>query len=155
MNQTLLTQQGYQKLTRELQELKSKENRLISQIEEVAQPDESGEDGLATQLKEELVLINNKSEKLDAVLATAKIISGNINTNQVQIGTKVKIKLAGKTEKEFSIVSKYEADPLQQMISDQSPLGQALLGKKINQTVDFEAPIGKLTYKIISIGSIV
>lgn len=54
MNKTLLTQEGYQKLVVELSELKQKQTRLVTQIEEVAQPDESGEDGLATQLKDEL-----------------------------------------------------------------------------------------------------
>ncbi|MBU1088345.1 GreA/GreB family elongation factor [Patescibacteria group bacterium] len=155
MNQVLLTQKGFEKLSQELQELKSKKDLLVSRIEEVAQPDESGEDGLAVQLKEELALISSKLEKLEEVLAIAKIISGNINTNQVEIGTKVRIKLQDKAEKEFFIVSKYEADPARQMISDQSPLGEALLGKKVNESIDFEAPVGKLTYKIISIGSIV
>ncbi|RLC33162.1 transcription elongation factor GreA [Candidatus Shapirobacteria bacterium] len=155
MSQILLTKNGYQRLQQELRELRSQKNHLITEIGEVAQPDESGEDSLATQLKEELGLVNDKLEKIETVLATAKIMNGQIDSSRVQIGTKVKIKLQGKMEREFSIVSQHEADPSQQMISDQSPLGQALLGKQVNQVVDFDAPIGKLSYKILSIAPIV
>ena len=152
MSKTLLTQEGFQKLTEELTTLKQRSNHLITQIEEVAQPDESGEDGLATQLKEELEVVNEKIDNIEEALNSSEIITGkSLSKTQVQVGSKVKIKLAGNTTKQFHIVSHIEADPIQQKISDQSPLGQALLGKKINDSVEFLAPVGKITYKIISI----
>jgi transcription elongation factor GreA len=151
-NKTFLTQSGFEQLTQELADLKLKEEHLITQIEEVAQPDESGEDGLATQLKEELELITGKIQSLEEALEMAQIINGNAPKNgAVQIGSKVKIKISGKKELEFNIVSHIEADPNQNKISDQSPLGQALIGRKINDEVEIEAPIGKLTYKIIAV----
>ena len=147
-----LTQEGYDKLTVQLLELKSKGNRLITQIEEVAQPDESCEDGLATQLKEELEVVNDNIDKIESALEMSEIINGSKSlTNSIQVGSKVKIKISGKTEKEFHIVSELEADPSQNKISDQSPLGLALLGKSLNDEVMVQAPVGKLTYKIVSI----
>lgn len=152
MSKTLLTQEGFVKLTEELSVLKDKSNHLITQIEEVAQPDESGEDGLATQLKEELEVVNEKIDSIEEALGNSEIITGRkLSTSQVQVGSKVKIKLTGNTVKSFHIVSHIEADPVQQKISDQSPLGQALLGRKINDLVEVSAPVGKITYKIVAI----
>ncbi|MFZ2153379.1 MAG: GreA/GreB family elongation factor [Microgenomates group bacterium] len=151
MSKTLLTQEGFQKLSDELLVLKAKSEHLITQIEESAQPDESGEDGLATQLKEELEVVNEKIDNIEDALTNSEIISGRMSKTLIQVGSKVKIKLTGNTTKLFHIVSHIEADPLQQKISDQSPLGQALMGKKINDTVEFMAPVGKITYKIVAI----
>ncbi len=151
MNKTILTQAGYDKLVTELDELKQRQTRLVTQIEEVAQPDESGEDGLATQLKDELEVINSKIEKIEEAFETVEIVNSKSNSDVVQIGTTVKIKIMGNSEKEFSIVSHFESDPSTNKISDQSPLGQALIGRKINDQVEVDAPVGKITYKIIAI----
>lgn len=150
-HKNLLTQDGYDSLEEQLNELKRKQEHLIIQIEEVAQPDESGEDSLATQLKEELEVVNEKIDNLESTLEDSKIISGDIQKDQVQIGCKVKIKISGNLTKEFNIVNQFEADPNTNKISDLSPLGVALIGKKINDEVEVSAPIGKITYKIVSI----
>lgn len=150
-NKTLLTKDGYNKLTEELKELNSKQEHLITEIEEVAQPDESGEDGLATQLKEELELINNKIADIEETLENSQIVTDRPPKGIIQIGSKVKIKISGKNEKTFDIVNHLEANPTENKISDQSPLGQALIGKKVNDEIEVDAPIGKITYKIISI----
>jgi transcription elongation factor GreA len=152
MNKTLLTQKGYDKLSGELTVLKDKKDHLITQIEEVAQPDESGEDGLATQLKEELEVVNNKIDDLEQALEVSQIITDKPKkVTVVSVGCTVKIRLSGRQEKQFSIVSNMESDPTQNLISDKSPLGLALMGKKINDEVEVDAPVGKITYKIISI----
>lgn len=151
MKQTILTQEGFNRLQQELADLKEKQARLISEIEEVAQPDESGEDSLATQLKEELELVINKIEKIEIALETAKVINGKGAKGKISIGSRVKIKISGNSTKIFDIVSDLESDPSQNKISDTSPLGQALLGKKVNDTVNVEAPVGKISYKIVEI----
>ena len=152
MNKTLLTQKGYDKLFLELTVLKDKKDHLITQIEEVAQPDESGEDGLATQLKEELEVVNDKIDDLTQALEVSQIITDKPRKNTtVSVGCTVKIRLSGRQEKQFSIVSNMESDPTQNLISDKSPLGLALMGKRINDEVEVDAPVGKITYKIISI----
>lgn len=151
-NKTLLTKDGYKKLSQELLDLEQKRDHLITQIEEVAQPDESGEDSLASQLKDELELINDKIAELEETLEVSKVIDGDVpKTGLVQIGSKVKVKIAGKTEKEFDIVSELESDPNQNKISDNSPIGKALIGKKVNEEFEVDAPVGKITYKIVSI----
>jgi len=150
-HKNLLTQEGYESLVEQLKELKNEQEHLITQIEDVAQPDESGEDSLATQLKDELEVVDEKIEKLEEVLEDVEIISGKSSRDQVGIGCKVKIKISGNSIKEFNIVSHLEADPNTNKISDKSPLGVALIGKKINDEVEVSAPIGKITYKIVSI----
>lgn len=146
----LLTKEGHLQLSQQLIDLKKRQDHLIGQIEEVAQPDESGEDGLVTQLKEELELTNSKISEIEEGLEVSEIISDKINCDSIQVGSKVKIKVSSAT-KEFHIVSHLESDPSVNKISDQSPLGMALIGKKINDEIEVEAPVGKITYKIVSI----
>ena len=150
-SKTILTKEGYLKLQQEFEDLKVKRDLLIERIEEVAQPDEAGEDGLAFQLKEELEVVNNKIDYLEDSLANVELMNGKASKDHIQVGSKVKIRISGAHEKEFHIVSEFEADPSVNKISDQSPLGQALVGKKLHDEIDFLAPIGKLTYKIVAI----
>lgn len=152
MNQKIiLTQEGFQKLTSQLEELKQKQGRLIDQIEDVAQPDESGEDGLATQLKEELEVTNNQIDEISEALETSEVISNKSDNNIVQVGCKVKVKINNKETREFFIVSHLESDPNVSKISDQSPIGKSLIGKKVNDEFDIETPAGKMTYKVVNI----
>ncbi len=152
-HKNLLTQEGYNSLVLELSELKKKQDHLVSQIEDVAQPDESGEDGLVTQLKEELEVVNDKIDNIEQVFEDYQIIIDDNcdRLSEIQLGCTVKIKLSNDGEKQFTIVNQLEADPLTNRISDQSPLGKALIGKKLNDEVEVSAPVGKITYKIVSI----
>jgi transcription elongation factor GreA len=152
MNQkNLLTRDGYNQLVERLEELKKKQDHLIDQIEDVAQPDESGEDSLATQLKEELEVTNNKIDEIEDALETSEIINNKVDSDIVQVGSKVTIKVSS-TTKEFHIVNHLESDPATNKISEESPLGKALIGKKVNDEIEVEAPAGKITYKVVSIG---
>lgn len=152
MNKTYLTQEGYQQLKEQLSVLTVKRDRLVNQIEEVAQPDESGEDGLATQLKDELEVVYAKIENIEQTLEVTQVMTGQPkNTGMVQVGSLVKIKISGDSIKEFSIVNHMESDPSLNKISDQSPLGLALLGKKLHDEIEVTAPVGKISYKIVSI----
>ena len=69
---------------------------------------------------------------------------------KIDVGCKVTLHISGKKEI-FTIVGEWEADPLQKKISHFSPLGKALLGKKVGEKVEVEAPAGKITYKILNI----
>jgi len=151
MTKNQLTKEGHSQLVSELATLKDWADRLITKIEEVAQPDESGEDSLASQLKAELEVVNSKISSIESVLENFEIISGKNNSTTVQIGSKVKIKILGNSERTFYLVGELEADPASDKISSQSPLGLALMGKKVNEKFEVEAPAGKLTYKIVSI----
>ena len=92
-HKNLLTQEGYNSLVGQLNELKLQQDHLITQIEEVAQPDESGEDGLVTQLKDELEVVDGKIENLEEALEDTEIITDDCQRNEVGIGCKVKIKI--------------------------------------------------------------
>jgi len=151
MTKNQLTKEGHAQLVSELTSLKDRADRLITEIEEVAQPDESGEDSLASQLKAELEVVNSKIASIESVLENFEIISGKNNSNTVQVGSKVKIKISGNSERIFYVVGELEADPSSGKISSQSPLGLALIGKKVNEEFKVDAPVGKLTYKIVSI----
>jgi transcription elongation factor GreA len=151
-NKVLLTQEGYNQLLEQLIDLKKKQDHLITQIEEVAQPDESGEDGLATQLKEELELINEKIDDIEEAIEAPQIITDNqCKDGIVRVGCKVKVKISKKKKKEFYIVSELESDPTENKISDQSPIGKALIGKKVKEEVEVNAPAGKIIYKIVAV----
>lgn len=151
MTKQQLTKDGYNKLKQELIQLNTKASELVDRLEEVAQPDESGEDSLASQLKAELEVINDKISGYEEVLANVEIVTGKNSKTCITVGSVVKVEISGKTKKEFRLVSEFEADPPTNKISDQSPLGIALLGKKIGQKFEIDAPVGKLTYKIVSI----
>jgi len=151
MTKNQLTQEGHQHLVVELADLNARADQLIAKIEEVAQPDESGEDSLASQLKAELEVVNTKISSIEEVLENFVIITGKNSSNTVQVGSKVKIKISGNSERIFHLVGEFEADPSVNKISSQSPLGLAMLGKKVHDQFDVEAPAGKLTYKIVAI----
>ena len=151
MPKTQLTQEGLNKLQQELAVLNQKASELVDKIEEVAQPDESGEDSLAAQLKAELEVLNEKITGYEEALDNIEIVKSNVSKSIAAVGSTVNVKIAGKTDKTFYLVSEFESDPTANKISDQSPLGIALLGKKVNQVFEIDAPVGKLTYKIVSI----
>ena len=147
-----LTKDGFQQLSQELKKLTQRADNLIIKIEEVAQPDESGEDSLASQLKAELEVVNSKIIAIEEVLENHEIISENKKvSDKVEVGSKVKIKISNNGERTFYIVDELEADPSINKISLSSPLGVAMMGKKIGDQFEVDAPIGKLIYKIIAI----
>jgi len=151
MTKNQLTQEGHAQLVNELADLNSKADQLIAKIEEVAQPDESGEDSLASQLKAELEVVNAKISSIEEVLENFEIITDNKSSDFVQVGSKVKIKISGNSERVFHLVGEFEADPSVNKISSLSPLGIAMMGKKVRDQFEVDAPAGKLTYKIVSI----
>lgn len=151
MTKNQLTKEGHQQLLTEMTELNTRADQLITKIEEVAQPDESGEDSLASQLKAELEVVNSKIAAMEEVLENFEIVSSKNSSHLVQVGSKVKVKISGSSERTFHIVGEFEADPTANKISSQSPLGVAMMGKKVRDQFEVKAPVGKLTYKIVSI----
>ena len=86
------------------------------------------------------------------MLKNIELIDGDVNTKQVSLGSKVKIlDMEFDEEIEYTIVGSTEADPSQMRISDESPVGFALLGQKKGKIVEVEVPDGVLKFKILSI----
>jgi len=148
---THLTAGGFKKLEEELLVLQEKKDRLTRKIEEVSQPEEVGDAVLVIQLKDEIDVVQEKTRKIKEALDTAEIITKTKSIGQVALGSQVTVQI--KTARQtLTIVGDIEADPSKNYISDQSPLGQALLGKKKGEEIKVVAPVGKITYKILKIG---
>jgi len=87
--------------------------------------------------------------ELENILQSVEIIKKPAGGHKVQLGSKVKLK--NSTIKEFQVVGTVEADPLNGKISDESPIGQALLGKKVGDSVEIKTPAETITYQIVEI----
>lgn len=124
--------------------------KLTAAIERVARARDFGdlsENAEYHAAKEELSFIEGRVEELESIILRAEVVSGKIKKGTIDIGCKVTLTIAGK-EHTYEIVGEWEADPLKKKISHTSPLGQALVGKKMGENVEFEAPAGKVIYKI-------
>ncbi len=101
--------------------------------------------------KEELEFLDGRIEELEEVLKNAQIVkTKNGRNTAVEIGTKVTVKVSGEKHI-YEVVGEWEADPINKRISPSSPLGKALVGKKVGDKAEVEAPAGKLIYEILAI----
>lgn len=142
------TADGLAEIKAELAELKGA--KLTAAIERVARARDFGdlsENAEYHAAKEELSFIEGRVEELEGIVLRAEVVGGKNKKGTIDIGCKVTVTLAGK-EHTYEIVGEWEADPLKKKISHTSPLGQALVGKKMGENVEFEAPAGKVIYKI-------
>lgn len=150
-----VTKQGLEELKNELKDLeKIKRPQVLERVSAARAMGDLSENSEYTAAREELNLMDGRIEELEEIIKKAEIIEENgasKNSSQVQIGSHVTVKINGKQEV-FSLVGEWEADPHERKISHESPLGLALLGKTVGDKVDVDAPAGKITYHIVSIG---
>lgn len=142
------TLSGLEEIKAELDSLKGK--KLSDAIERVARARDFGdlsENAEYHAAKEELAFIEGRIEELEGIVLRAEVVGNRKKKDSVDIGCKVTVTVMGK-EHTYEIVGEWEADPLKKKISHTSPLGQALAGKKQGENVEFEAPAGKVIYKI-------
>lgn len=147
----ILTQTGYDGLKLELDTLTR--DKLPAAIKRVAKAREFGdlsENSEYHAAREDHAWIQGRIEELEDILGRAQVANGPKKGDEVNIGCTVSLEINGATH-QFSIVGEWEADPAQKKISHQSPLGQALVGKKVGEKVEVEAPAGKVIYTIKSI----
>ncbi len=100
--------------------------------------------------KDELEFLDGRIAELEEVLKNSEVLKSITNGGGISVGTKVTLKTNGQKHI-FQIVGEWEADPIQKKISHTSPLGKALIGKKVGERVEVEAPVGKVVYEILSI----
>lgn len=127
-----------------------KDGKLTAAIERVARARDFGdlsENAEYHAAKEELAFIEGRIEELEGIVSRASVVDTKAKNGTVDIGCKVTVTVKGK-EHIYEIVGEWEADPLKKKISHTSPLGQALIGKKKGEEVEFEAPAGKVIYQI-------
>lgn len=150
----LLTSEGLKKLQDELDNLKNvrrKENTAALKIAKSF--GDLSENSEYDEAKNEQAEIEARISEIENMLKNAEIIDeSDIATDVVSIGSKVTVKDIDDGEIcEYLIVGSTEADPMKGKISDESPVGTALLGHKIGEVVSVEAPMGVLEYEIVNI----
>ncbi|MDX1357769.1 MAG: transcription elongation factor GreA [Clostridia bacterium] len=151
---TILTYEGLKNLEKELDYLKGKKRMEIAEkIKKAISFGDISENSEYDEAKNEQAALEAKISKLEKSLRNAEVIDDDsLTTDQVRIGCKVKIMdLEDEEEEIYQIVGSMEADPSKQRISDESPVGSALLGKKVGDAVEVSAPLGFLQFKILEI----
>lgn len=149
------TQAGLQNLVNELNILKTKERaKVAAQLAEARDKGDLSENAEYDAAKDAQALLEMRISELEQVVAHARVISAaDIDTSQVAILTKVKIKHTHQaTTFTYTIVAEEEADVKEGKISVDSPIGKGLLGKKVGDIVHIDTPSGKLTLEILHIG---
>jgi len=146
-----LTKQGFEDLKNELNVLiEEKRPKLVDRLSNARQQGDLSENSDYINAKEELEFLDGRIDELESVIENAVIIQNGGKSSGVSLGTKVTVQINGKRQV-FEIVGQWEADPANKKISSESPLGQALVGKKIGEEVEVEAPAGNVTYEIVAI----
>ena len=146
-NKLQITQSGLEELTEELNKLKSKEPQAIDRVTKAREFGDLSENSEYHASREDLAFIQGRIEELDEMILRVQVVTTNGPKNKVNIGSEVTIHSNG-VEHTYTVVGEFEADPLKKKISHDSPLGKALMGKKAGDTVEYEAPVGKVTYTV-------
>lgn len=150
-NTVQLTQTGFDKLKKELEELINKKRpAAVDRLSQARSMGDLSENSDYHQAKEQLEFIDGRISELELVLNQAVVVANEHSTKEVSVGAKVKVKING-SEHVFNIVGEWEADPKEKKISHESPLGKALIGRKVGETVEVQAPAGKVEYTIVGI----
>ncbi len=141
-----LTKAGVSELQAELAELKKKIVEVIDSIKTARDQGDLSENAEYHAAKEEQERVDGRIAEIEHILSNTEIVA-RAAKGKVAIGTSVTLK-NGRKDVVYHIVDSVEADPLQAKISDQSPIGQALVGKKIGDTVVIDLPAGKSSFEI-------
>lgn len=148
-----ISKEQYEKLKKELERLKIEERMKVAEkIKKAKEFGDLSENSEYVSALEEQKNLERKIFELENLLKQAKIVKENNKKDEIQIGSKIKIKdLNTGKEINYEIVGFGEADPLNGKISTDSPIGKALLGKKVGDELEIELPKKTLYYKILEI----
>ena len=150
----ILTYEGLKKLEDELQDLKVNQRREIAQkIKEAREQGDLSENAEYDAAKDEQRDIEARIEQIEKILKNAEVVDEEeIDLDTVNIGCLVRVlDVEYDEEEEYKLVGSSEASSLQNKISNESPFGQALIGAKVGDIVEVEAPAGVIKYKVLSI----
>ena len=150
----VLTKEGLEKMERELDDLKSVHRREVNdRIRQAKEFGDLSENAEYEDAKQEQAFIEGRIMKLESMIRNARLIDeSEYAADEVHLGATVKVKdVKSSSSHEFWIVGSAEADPVNQRISNESPLGRALIGHKKGETVDVATPRGIVKYKIETI----
>ena len=150
----ILTYEGLRKYEEELEDLKVNRRQEVAQkIKEARAQGDLSENAEYDAAKDEQRDIEARIEELEKILKNAEVVDEDeVDLGKINIGCRVKIlDVEMKEEMEFKIVGSTEANSLKGKISNESPVGKALIGKKVGDTVKVETQVGELKYKVLEI----
>src|SRR6188508_1111980 len=148
---TYISKEGLEKLRLELEEMLNVRRPEIAQrIHDAKEHGDLSENAEYEDAKNEQAFVEGRIQTLEALIKNAIIIDEHHSTDHVQIGSTVSVESPDGSE-EFTIVGSTEAKPSEGRISNESPVGRALLGKKKGEKVVVKVPAGDFTYKIVGI----
>ncbi|MBU9737222.1 transcription elongation factor GreA [Diplocloster agilis] len=150
----LLTYAGLKSLEEELQDLKVVKRKEVAQkIKEAREQGDLSENAEYDAAKDEQRDIEARIEEIEKILKNAEVVvEDEVDLDKINVGCKVKVyDVEYEEEMEFKIVGSTEANSLEGKISNESPVGKALLGAKVGETVSVEAQAGCIQYKILEI----
>ncbi len=152
--EVLLTEEGFENLEKELEHLKTVKRRQVAKrIKTAREFGDISENSEYDDAKNEQAFIEGRIKEIQNTLKKARVVKNDeVSDKTVSIGTTVRLKdLDNGEEFSYTIVGAAEADPLNEKISNESPIGKALLGHKVGDEVKVEVPSGILTYQILLI----
>jgi transcription elongation factor GreA len=151
---SFLTREGYNKLLEELEMLRTtRREEIARRLHEAMEGGEIIENAELEAAKNEQAFTEGRIKELEILLATARMVDENarLATDTVQVGTKVTIQEEDSEPEVYSIVGAAEANPIQGKVSNESPLGKALINRKAGESVQVDAPAGSFLVKIIKV----
>ncbi|QCT42039.1 transcription elongation factor GreA [Candidatus Nanosynbacter featherlites] len=144
-----ITDSGRKELEKELAELKSRRGEIAEKIAEARSFGDLSENAEYDAAREEQGLLETRVIEIEDILQHASIIK-SADATVVGLGSAVELKNSDKTVT-YTVVGPVEADPMEGKISDESPIGQALMGKKVGDEVTISTPKGEIVYTISSL----
>ena len=154
MTKSYLTQAGYDKLQEELDHLRTvRRQEVADRLHEAMADGDAGIDNDAEvdAAKNEQAFVEGRIRELELILSNARIIEEDRVLDTVEVGAKVVIQENGTDPEEYTIVGAAEANPGNGYISNESPLGKALMGHKAGDEITIEAPNGQFTVTLVKV----
>ena len=147
MKKYQLTQQGFENLQKEYDEFtKIRRPKAIERLKTARAMGDLSENSEYSAAKEELAFVEGRIKEIEELMKNAEVIDAKL-TDGIEIGSEVTVEKDGNNET-YYIVGEFEADPMAKKLSATSPIGSALLGKKLGDTVEVNVPVGTLKYII-------
>ncbi|MFA6551235.1 MAG: transcription elongation factor GreA [Patescibacteria group bacterium] len=147
----LITHEGFEKLKKELDYLKNtRRHEIAERIERAKELGDLSENAEYAEAKDEQAFNEGRILDIEASLKKITVVESGGKKETIDLGSKVTAEYNGK-QKEFTLVSFNEVDPEQNKISNESPLGQALIGRKAGDEIMVPAPSGQVKYKVLKV----
>lgn len=151
MNKTQLTKQGFDNLKKELDDLdKIKRPQAVERLQRARAMGDLSENSEYSAAKDNLAFVEGRIQEIEEILKNVEIIENCSGNHIVDIGSKVMVEVNNQQDI-FDIVGEFEADPLNKKLSYTSPIGKALMGRKIGDEIEVKVPAGTMKYKILDI----